>query len=51
MARRPGRPTGGMPVLRVERPPCNATLEKHCPESIPSFVVLTKNEISDEGKV
>jgi hypothetical protein len=24
-------------------------LEKHCPESVPSFVVLTKNEISDEG--
>ena len=33
-----------MPVLR------NATLEKkHCPESVRSFVVLIKNEISGEG--
>jgi hypothetical protein len=23
-------------------------MEEHCPEAVPSFVVLTKNEISDE---
>jgi hypothetical protein len=28
----------------------NPALEKHCPESVPSFVVLIKNEISDEGQ-
>jgi len=39
----PGRPTGRMLVLR------NAALEKHCPEPVPLFVVLIKNEISDEG--
>ena len=27
----------------------NAALEKQCPESVCSFVVLIKNEISDEG--
>jgi hypothetical protein len=31
-----------MPVLR------NAALEKHCPESVCSFVVLIKNEIDNE---
>jgi hypothetical protein len=41
----PGRPTGRMPVLR------NTALEKHCPESVCSFVVLIKNEINnDEAK-
>jgi hypothetical protein len=39
----PGRPTDRMPVLR------NAALEKRCPESVRSFVVLIKNEISDEA--
>jgi hypothetical protein len=44
-ARRPVAPTARMRVLRVERPPCNAALEKHCPESVSSFVVLIKNEV------
>jgi hypothetical protein len=43
------RPTGRMPVLRVERAHRgNPALEK-CPESARWFVVLIKNEISDEG--
>src|SRR5260370_5732441 len=47
----PGRrPTGRMPVLRLERHCGNPALGKHCPEPVPLFVVLIKNEISDEGQ-
>ncbi len=36
-------------MLRLERHCGNPTLEKQCPEPVPLFVVLIKNEISDEG--
>ena len=37
-------------MLRVERHCGNPALGKHCPEPVPLFVVLTKNEISDQGQ-
>ena len=36
-------------MLRLERHCGNPALGKHCPEPVPLFVVLIKNEISDEG--
>src|SRR5439155_21771862 len=49
----PGRPTGSPRRIRpvADRMLRNRALEKHCPESERSFVVLIKNEINnDEAK-
>ena len=48
-ARRPVAPQAGCLCYEWSAHRGNPALGKHCPESVPSFVVLIKNEISDEG--
>jgi hypothetical protein len=51
MARRPDAPQAGCLCYKWSAHSGNAALEKHCPESVRSFVVLIKNEINnDEAK-
>jgi len=47
-ARRPVAPQAGCPCYEWSAHRGDATLEKRCPEYLPSFVVLIKNEISNE---
>jgi len=48
-ARRPVAPQAGCLCYEWSAHHGNGALEKHCPESVCSFVALIKNEISDEG--
>jgi len=47
MVRRPVAPQAGCLCYKWSAHSGNGTLEKHCPESVCSFVVLIKNEINN----